>query len=148
MVLDNFLGGKERNLLEGERFHNIARNESEAANYKTVGAKKSFQIFGNIQNINFEVFNMGITLIKIKIMPESPDSDLNEIKEKAKKIIEKNKGERVSFYEEPIAFGLKAVIAGFEQDENKGELEPIENGLEKIKNVSSVSVIDMRRALG
>ena len=91
---------------------------------------------------------MGIALIKIKLMPISPEVNLEEIKEKSKEIIEKNKGMHPQFEEQPIAFGLKAVIVGFEQDENDGELEPIEEGFKKIGNVSSVEVIDMRRAFG
>ena len=91
---------------------------------------------------------MGITLIKMKIMPTSPDVNLDEIKERAKKIIKKGKGSRIVFEEEPIAFGLKAIIVSFEQDEKEGELEPIETGLNKVLNVSSVEVIDMRRAFG
>ena len=91
---------------------------------------------------------MGITLIKLKIMPASPEVNLEEIKESAKKIIEENKCRRISFEEQPIAFGLKALITGFEQDENEGELEPIEEELKKLDSVSSVEVIDMRRAFG
>ena len=91
---------------------------------------------------------MGITLIKIKLMPSSPDENLEEIKKKAKSIIEKNKGKRVSFEEQLIAFGLKAIVVGFEQDEEKGELDPIENALNEIKNVSHVEVVDMRKAFG
>ncbi|MAG11166.1 elongation factor 1-beta [Candidatus Pacearchaeota archaeon] len=91
---------------------------------------------------------MGITLIKIKLMPASPDANIEEIKRKAKEIIEANKGKSVSFEEQPIAFGLKAVIAGFEQNEDDGKLEPIEEGLRKIENVSSAEVTDMRRAFG
>lgn len=91
---------------------------------------------------------MGVALIKIKLMPSSPDVNLEEIKEKAKKIVENNKGARVSFEEQPIAFGLKAVIVGFEQNEDNGELEPIENALREIEDVSSVEVVDMRRAFG
>lgn len=91
---------------------------------------------------------MGITLIRIKIMPTSPDVDLKIIKEKSRKVIEKYKGKRIVFSEEPIAFGLRAIIVGFEQDETDGELEPIEKDLNKILNVSSVEVIDMRRAFG
>jgi len=102
----------------------------------------------NFINRFYFCFQMGIALIKIKIMPTSPDVNLNKIKDLAKKIIEKGKGKRVSFEEQPIAFGLKAVIAGFEQDENEGELEPIENQLREIEDVSSVEVIDMRRAFG
>jgi len=81
-------------------------------------------------------------------MPASPEVNLEETKESAEKIIGKNKGRRISFEEQPIAFGLKALIAGFEQDENEGELEPIEEELRKLDSVSSVEVIDMRRAFG
>jgi elongation factor 1-beta len=90
---------------------------------------------------------MGIALIKIKLMPTSPDVDLNAIQKASEKVIKKGSGDKISFVEEPIAFGLKAVIAGFALDEDK-ELETIENGLKKIKDVSSVQVIDMRRAFG
>ena len=90
---------------------------------------------------------MGTALIKIKIMPTSPEINLEEIKEKSKGVIEKGEGKNISFEEEPIAFGLKAVIAGFALDESK-ELEPLENKLKEIENVNSVQVIDMRRAFG
>ena len=90
---------------------------------------------------------MGTALIKIKIMPVSPETDLSKIQEKAKEIIEKNKGQRVSFETQPIAFGLKALIVGFDLDESL-ELEPIEKGLREIENVNSTEVIDMRRAFG
>jgi elongation factor 1-beta len=91
---------------------------------------------------------MGITLIKIKLLPSSLETDLEEIKSVAKTIIEENKGRKVVFEEEPIAFGLKAIIAGFEQDEDEGELDPIENALNDIESISSVQVVDMRRAFG
>jgi elongation factor 1-beta len=91
---------------------------------------------------------MGIALIKIKLMPSSPEVNLEEIKKEAKEIVENNKGTRVNFEEQPIAFGLKALIIGFEQNEEDGELEPIENALKKIENVNSVEVVDMRRAFG
>jgi len=91
--------------------------------------------------------NMGIALLKIKLMPTSPDVDLEIIKEKAKTAVEKGNGKNVSFEIEPIAFGLNAVIVGFGVDESQ-ELEPIEDGLKDIEEVSSSEVIDMRRAFG
>ena len=90
---------------------------------------------------------MGTALIKIKIMPTSPDVDLDEIKKKAQEVVEKGEGGVTGFEEEPIAFGLKAVLVAFSLDESQA-LEPIEEGLKKIDNVSSVQVIDMRRAFG
>ena len=80
-------------------------------------------------------------------MPTSPEINLEEIKEKAKKIVEEGKGSKCSFEEEPIAFGLKALIVSFDIDEEL-ELEPMEEKLGKIENVNSVQVIDMRRAFG
>jgi len=86
-------------------------------------------------------------IIKIKIMPSAVDTDLAEIKEKTKKLIEEKEGKSVKFEEEPIAFGLKAVIVFFLWDEEK-ELEPLEKELEKIENINSIQTIDIRRAIG
>jgi translation elongation factor aEF-1 beta len=90
---------------------------------------------------------MGTALITIKIMPESVEANLEKIKESAKEIVKSNKGKNTRFEEEPIAFGLKAVLTYFDIDEDD-ELEPIEQKLRKIENVQSVSVTDMRRAFG
>jgi len=90
---------------------------------------------------------MGTALITLKVMPESPDVDLEELKEKSKALIEKGEGKIDEIKEEPIAFGLKAVIISFALDESK-ELEPMEKELNALENVSSVQVVDMRRAFG
>ena len=62
---------------------------------------------------------MGKALIKIKIMPASPEADLDAIKTKAEEVLKNNSAEEISFNEEPIAFGLKALILGFSIDESK-----------------------------
>ena len=90
---------------------------------------------------------MGIMLIKIKIMPVSPETDLEKIKNKAHNIIQEDNGKNITFHEEPIAFGLKAVIASFDIPEQE-PLEPIEEELRKIDEINSTEVIDMRRAFG
>lgn len=89
---------------------------------------------------------MGIAGIKIKIMPTSPNVNLEEIKKQAKTLIEEKGGKNREYEEEPIAFGLKAIIAFFElsEDIESGE---IEEALKSIEGVSSVQVIDMRRLL-
>ena len=53
---------------------------------------------------------MNASLFKIKIMPTSPEVNLEAIKKSAEKIIKKEKGKNIEFEEEPIAFGLNAVI--------------------------------------
>ena len=89
---------------------------------------------------------MGTAGIKIKIMPTSPDVNLEEIKKQAKVLIEKKGGKNREYEEEPIAFGLKAIIAFFELSE---EIEPgeIEETLKTVKGVSSTQIIDMRRLI-
>lgn len=90
---------------------------------------------------------MGIVAVKIKIMPVSPESNLEKIKEKSKNLIHKEEGKNCQISEEPIAFGLKAIIAFFAWPEEK-PLEPLEESLKKIENVKSIQVIDMRRVIG
>jgi elongation factor 1-beta len=86
----------------------------------------------------------GISGVKIKIMPTSPDVNLDEIEKNAKEIIETNGGFNKEYIQEPIAFGLKAIIAFFQWPEEK-ELEKVEEELEKIENVQSIQIIDMRK---
>ena len=90
---------------------------------------------------------MGTALLRIKLMPSSPEINLEKVKEKAKTIVEESKGRNCRFEEDPIAFGLKALIVSFDIDEEQ-ELEPIEEGLRNLENINSAQVIDMRRAFG
>ena len=87
---------------------------------------------------------MGIIGLKIKIMPKSPSSDLEEIKHSAMEIVKKGGGRNREYEIEPIAFGLKAIIAFFEWPEEK-ELGYVEEAFKKIKDVSSIQVTDMRK---
>lgn len=89
---------------------------------------------------------MGKVLITYKIMPESPKSNLEELKEKIKETAEKNKGKLLSISEQPIAFGLKALNGVIMLDENE-ESTPLEDSLRNIEGISSVDVADYRRAL-
>ncbi|MFH1311178.1 MAG: elongation factor 1-beta [Nanoarchaeota archaeon] len=90
---------------------------------------------------------MGIVAVKIKIMPASVETDIKKIEEGVVKILKENKVENAKFEVQPIAFGLKALILLFGWPEEK-ELEKLEEELKKIENVSSVAIIDMRRAIG
>ena len=90
---------------------------------------------------------MGIAAVKIKIMPTSPDVDLEELKSKSLELLEKNEAKNPTITQEPIAFGLEALILFFAWDESK-ELDSFEEKLRKIENVNSVEIVDMRRAFG
>ncbi|MFC1710559.1 elongation factor 1-beta [Nanoarchaeota archaeon] len=86
----------------------------------------------------------GIAGIKIKIMPISPEVNLEELQNKIKSTVEENGGRNRDYEEQPIAFGLKAIIAFFEWPEDKG-LDDLEEKLKEIPDVNSTQVIDMRK---
>ena len=86
----------------------------------------------------------GIVGVKVKLMPESPSTDLAEIEAEAKRIVEESGGTNKEYSIEPIAFGLKAVIVFFFYDE-AGDTSEIEEKLSKIKNVQSAQTIDLRK---
>lgn len=90
---------------------------------------------------------MGTALVKIKIMPESPASNLRGIEDKAEKLIKIENGKGIRFSEEPIAFGLKAIFVSFEWPEEK-DLDELEGKIGKIAEVKSAEVSDIRRAIG
>lgn len=90
---------------------------------------------------------MGIVAVKIKIMPGSTETDLVKVEEEVRGRMEKNNIKNPQFEVQPIAFGLKALVVLFGWPEEK-EFEVFEKELQKIKDVSSVEVIDMRRAIG
>lgn len=90
---------------------------------------------------------MGTALIKLKIMPDSPDANLEEIKKKVEEILKQETEMKITFEEEPIAFGLVAIIAGFALDESK-QIDPIQEKITGLEHVNSAEVSDFRRAFG
>lgn len=91
-----------------------------------------------------EKLSGGVAGVKIKIMPESPSVNIHEIEERAKNIVKAEGGKNNEYSVEPIAFGLKAVIAFFQWPEEK-DLEKIEEKFRQIENVQSVQTIDIRK---
>ena len=92
---------------------------------------------------------MAQVVATIKIMPESPESDLDRIEAQAREKITafSGNGEMRSVHE-PIAFGLKAIKITFVMDEEKGSPDALEADLSTIEEVNSVETIDVRRAIG
>ncbi len=90
---------------------------------------------------------MAAVILIVKIMPDSPLTDLEEIKASAETAMKAEGAQAVTFEEKPIAFGLKAVYMKFSLPEEKGT-DIVEAKLSAIKNVSSVTIEDYRRAFG
>lgn len=86
--------------------------------------------------------------IRFKIMPESLDVSLDDLKEKAKKAVESfESGVFNESEEQPIAFGLKALVITIALSEDE-DSDAVENTLKEIEGISSVELLDYRRAVG
>ena len=93
---------------------------------------------------------MGVAIVTVKIMPESPETDLTKVEADAKAYIDeftKNKGEK-KVEIEPIAFGLKALKITFVMNEDLGSPDPVAEKISEYKGVNSAEISDVRRAIG
>ena len=88
-----------------------------------------------------------VVSIIVKLMPLSPEIDLEQIKKAAQSLMEQEGAKNISFEEKPIAFGLKAIMMKFALAEEKGT-DLVESKLATINSVSSVTIEDYRRAFG
>ncbi len=92
---------------------------------------------------------MANVVITVKVMPSSPEIDLQELEKKMKeKILAFTGIDEFRTSIEPVAFGLKALMITFLSPEEKGDTEPLEKELENIDGVESIQVVDVRRAVG
>lgn len=92
---------------------------------------------------------MAKAVITFKLMPESPDVDLEEIKEKAVDIAKVNGAiGALQVKEEPIAFGLKAVLVLAMYQVEGTNFEQIAEEMKRIEHVQSAEVAKMDLALG
>ena len=89
---------------------------------------------------------MAQAIVQIKIMPESPGSNLDKIEKEAESLILKGT-KQIKKEREPIAFGLVAIKILFTWDEASSTDESLDK-IRTIKDVSSAEIIDFRRAIG
>lgn len=91
---------------------------------------------------------MAVASIKIKVLPDSPEIDIEDLKKKITHALMKAGAIRVaSIEEEEIAFGLKALIVMLAWPEEK-ETSEAESAIQKVDGVSQTDIIDYRRAFG
>ncbi len=83
-------------------------------------------------------------IAKIKMMPSSPDTDLEKLKENIKAAMP-GSAKLGEMKEEPIAFGLKAIMAAVTVEDVEGGTEKVEEALAKVDGVESVQVISLDR---
>jgi elongation factor 1-beta len=95
------------------------------------------------------LIKMAQIIITIKIMPESPEVKMDDLKVEVEKKVKAFAGEGdLKFEENPIGFGLSSLNVLFVMDEEGGSTEKLEDDLRSLEEISSAEVVDMRRALG
>ncbi len=100
------------------------------------------------KNVGSRGLKMANVAAKIKVMPSSPDTDLDKLQKWCKKEIVAYGGEVFGVDVEPVAFGLKSLTFTCLFDEKKGGLDALEEKLSTSKDVNSAEVVDVRRAVG
>lgn len=91
---------------------------------------------------------MANIIMTIKVVLESPETNLESVKEKAINAIEEYGADIGRSEIEEVAYGIKAVKIMFIANENKGSTDALEEKIKSLEGVSSVEVIDVRRAIG
>lgn len=82
---------------------------------------------------------MGTVAVILKVMPESPDVDLVKLKDRIKKDVPAVKDIR----EEPIGFGLKALIVAALVNDAAGESDAVEAAIQKIPGVERAEITEV-----
>ncbi len=87
---------------------------------------------------------MGEVAATMKIMPDGVERDLEELKAN----LEAALPEGASLYtskEEPVAFGLKALVVVILVGDLEGGTEPVEEAFAQVEGVESVQVTELGR---
>jgi elongation factor 1-beta len=84
-------------------------------------------------------------LVSIKVFPSDAPADMADLKNRIRKGLE-GKATIYKYEEEPIAFGLVALIAHvLVPEEAQGRMDEIEEILKGVKGISEVQVMVSRR---
>ena len=88
---------------------------------------------------------MARVMVSLKIFPSDIVADMNGLKEQVTKSLE-GKATIYKFDEEPVAFGLVALVAHILMpDEASGVMDEVERRLKSINGISEVEVLLSRR---
>ena len=88
---------------------------------------------------------MGKVMVSMKIFPSDIISDMKGFQENIRKTLE-GKATIYKFDEEPVAFGLVAVVAHVVMPEDiEGRMDEVEQLLKNLNGVSEVQVLVSRR---
>ena len=91
---------------------------------------------------------MASVIVTFKVVMESPEVDIESVKDKAISTIEEYGCDVGKIEIEEVAYGIKAIKLIFIMDEKKGSTDALEEKVKELEGVSSLEVTDVRRAVG
>lgn len=92
---------------------------------------------------------MGKAVVTLKVMPESPEIDLEELESFCEEKVESFANpDQIKIKREPVAFGLKALVIQFVMGEDQGNTDELEETLSEHEDVRGAETTDVRRTLG
>jgi len=89
---------------------------------------------------------MGWVSITFKLMPESPSVDMDKLKTAVEAKCKEMSARFKNSTEDPIAFGLKALMCIIEWPEDS-DPDLLEAQLAKLQDVRSIQITDVRRKI-
>ncbi|MDV0447483.1 hypothetical protein MsAg5_13820 [Methanosarcinaceae archaeon Ag5] len=81
----------------------------------------------------------------IKVMPENVETDLNALKQKLREVTPAGAKVNGEIVEQPIAFGLKALIVTVIVEDGEGGTEGVEAAYESTPGVAGIQIMEMDR---
>lgn len=88
---------------------------------------------------------MAKVVAEIKIFPTETTVDLGELRKNVEKALPPETSV-ARFDEEPIAFGLVALVARVVMPEEEGRMEKVEEALKSVQNVGEIQVVSVWRS--
>jgi len=91
---------------------------------------------------------MANVIVTLKVMPDSPEVDLDKLEKDSSQIIKEFGGDVGRVEKEPVGFGLTALKILFVMSEDLGGTDELEDKVKAIADVGNAEVVDVRRAVG
>tara|TARA_Y100000031_G_C8054075_1_gene307530 strand:- start:98 stop:373 length:276 start_codon:yes stop_codon:yes gene_type:complete len=91
---------------------------------------------------------MAQVVITIRVMPDSPEVNLDDIQKQAAEKIAAFGSELGKAEKKPLAFGLQSLDLIFVMDEDKGSPDSLEEDIKGLEGVKSAETVDVRRTIG
>lgn len=88
---------------------------------------------------------MAKVVAQIKIFPTETTVDLGDLRKKIEAALP-SQTSVAKFDEEPIAFGLVALVARIAMPEEEGRMEKVEEALKSVENVGEIQVVNVWRS--